>query len=234
MQFSNHLAPNDLVDHAAAPAGEGRPNFFMVATEPPLPPATTHVQAPAKASADQTETDALIRYKFSVIFYPDSGVWALKNDFTGYSEQIRSCDGAKIEQFLKTQLPGSALLPSQMVLPVPINQLDMQLIGKQGQLLSTELPPACAVLQHVCICNRQDALEGTYQIRMKVKEMGHSKSQFESCSPKRAARDGRLLVPVSGMLFANPGTYMVSVQINQVGMEGGASAHSGSMVVVVR
>lgn len=125
-------------------------------------------------------------------------------------------------------------MPSPTALPVPINQLDMQLMGKQGQLLSTELPPASAVLQHVCICNRQDALEGTYHIRMKVKEMGPSKSQFESCCPKKAAKDGRLLLPVSGMLFSTPGTYMVSVQITQAGMEGGASAHSGSLVVMVR
>jgi uncharacterized protein YegP (UPF0339 family) len=50
-------------------------------------------------------TEDMMRYKFSVIYYRDSRIWMIKNDYSGSSISMKTCDGEQIQRFLMESLP---------------------------------------------------------------------------------------------------------------------------------
>lgn len=58
-----------------------------------------------KAAEKELPIENMPRYKFSIIYYPDSDVWIIKHDQSGNSRQFKTCDGQLIEAFLRGHLP---------------------------------------------------------------------------------------------------------------------------------
>ena len=48
-----------------------------------------------KQPSESEDMEKMPRYKFSVIYYPDSKVWTVKNDFSGDSTKMNTFDGQK-------------------------------------------------------------------------------------------------------------------------------------------
>ncbi|MFZ4634537.1 MAG: hypothetical protein ACOYNO_10060 [Saprospiraceae bacterium] len=242
MQFPNDPIPSEAKSDATPIyRGETNPDFFLVATEP-SGPNTAPVQCARRqlpATAIQVEPETLLRYKFSVIYYPDSGVWTLKNDFTGHSEQIRTCDGTKIEQFLKTQMPGvdrpNNVPHPELTTHHALKQFDIRLVDRQGNAIIGALPPGCPALQRVCLRLSGGTLEGAFQIRLMVRMMNaQAEGRWESRYNKMKATEGQISIPISGSIFKTKGTYVLSVEANRAGVQDAMPAYSGSLVVVVQ
>ena len=64
------------------------------------------VEAAEENPGKERPAEKLPRYKFSIIYYPDSDVWVIKHDQSGNVKQLKTCDGKQIELFLRlTCLP---------------------------------------------------------------------------------------------------------------------------------
>lgn len=51
----------------------------------------------------------LPRYKFSLVYYPDSQIWQIKHDQSEDSKEFKIYDGALIESFVKKHLPAEIM-----------------------------------------------------------------------------------------------------------------------------
>ena len=91
-------------------------------------------------------TNKMPRYKFSIIYYPDSKIWAIKNDFSGQSKQFSHQISSHITDFLKTEL-GSEYnnLPSSEKTLTPKTTIHEPLHNIERK----ELPPKKAIHQSV-------------------------------------------------------------------------------------
>ncbi len=63
------------------------------------------ISNPVNLPTGQEGVGKMPRYKYSIIYYPESKVWSITSDFSGDSKQLKTCDGQQIEAFLKVQLP---------------------------------------------------------------------------------------------------------------------------------
>ncbi len=65
------------------------------------------VQKVVEQSKQEEKNGQMPRYKFSVIYYPDTGKWVVKPEFIPDSNQFESNNGKQIGDFLRSQLPST-------------------------------------------------------------------------------------------------------------------------------
>lgn len=90
-------------------------------------PVETTKMPKAKHTPQPESLEKMPRYKFSVIYYPDSRIWKVKNDLSGGSLKLKTCDGQKIEAFLIAQLP-------------PKERETLQIAAQPEELVKKEAP----------------------------------------------------------------------------------------------
>ncbi len=83
-------------------------------------PATTNATEPTtqhrQYGSDKDIPEKMPRYKFSIIYYPDSPIWQIKHDQSGDSREFKTYDSALITSFIMKHAPES-VLPAKPIPP---------------------------------------------------------------------------------------------------------------------
>ncbi len=185
-------------------------------------------------------TDQMLRYKFSIIYYPDSDIWNLKHDFTSVTEQLKSCDGLQIERFLKAQLPAQAaktepVQPEAKPRPsMDIEVLELQLFDNKGQPLGLSVHASSLNLLKISVKSNKTPLRGTYNAHVTIKSVNHPEKHVLSTSYAFIPHDDSLLISVSGLpnLVASP--YIITAFISQIDPDFPPLNYYASQLIVVR
>ncbi|MBK8192161.1 MAG: DUF1508 domain-containing protein [Lewinellaceae bacterium] len=200
------------------------------------------VESPAVVEtkpAQPEEAEKMPRYKFSIIYYPDSQVWMLKNDFSDESIKLKTCDGQQIETFLKSQLPpeqqATPPAPAKPEAPAKpaaapqalkpaLEELELILRNNQGKQIDgfakigsigkVELSPKIAA-------GDQDQ---TFDAKVMAKSLSDNQTVLIGVAYKQNLVDGRLEIPVYGSNSLKQGLYRFTVDINQTEPHGSAAS----------
>ncbi len=187
--------------------------------------------APQKEPATPPEiAEKRPRYKFSAIYYPDSKVWMIKNDFSGGSLKLKTCDGQQIADFMINQLPPEerqklepaakpqrlpekesrerAQKPVQKDLELYIRTHQGELVQKfaqKEQISKVELVPKIS----------GDAQPLTFEAKILARSMEDNQTVTIGSSSRTNLMDGRFEVPLFGIGHLKPGLYVLSANVYQ-------------------
>ena len=186
------------------------------------------------ASNKELSIETLPRYKFSIIYYPDSDVWIIKHDPSGNTKQFKTCDGALIEAFMKAHLPAEKArvlparesspaqpkAPAQEVTPQKTDKLteekiemkirsfqgkEVRYFAKAGDLGQIEISPK----QGSMISNK------SYEARVIAKSLEDNETVVVSEIKARKPAYGRFVIPIFEANRLHPGMYRFLVTIHQ-------------------
>lgn len=214
------------------------------AAEKPVKPKPAPVETPPapETAAPAEASEKMTRYKFSVIYYPNSSAWVIKNDFTGASRQLGSCDGPQIADFLRAQLPAgeqdhnSGLSvsdhkgPSGKAAP---GKVVLHLLTQEGEvsgqqvrkddLLSVEVSPFPGELL--------PALPA--EVRVMARNLDDNRTAVIGVLKNALPADNRFSVPVGGACYLKPGNYLLIAKIFQDAENPAVAGWYGSRLVVL-
>ena len=192
-------------------------------------PITTKVTD--KQPSEPEDTEKMPRYKFSVIFYPDSKVWMVKNDFSGDSSKMNHCDGQKIETFIKSQFPMDELevlpvpikaevIPQKETIPSPkktiVQEVELVLRTHEGKLIEgfagvgsigkVDLTPKL---------NEDTQTLLSFDAKVMAKSLENNQTVLIGMVNNQCLVNGQLSILISGGHNINKGPYRFSVALNQ-------------------
>lgn len=245
----------ETIQATQAPATpEPEPVEILPAAPPPQPiikpPVEISIAAPEQAAL-QDDADKMARYKFSVIYYPNSAIWVIKNDFTGESKQLKTCDGQQIEAFLKAQLPveepivkpaadtSSRISQPKPEIAPPAPKKDMPGRVKltirtiQGETVEKK------ALKHQL--HRIEAVPQTahdfpmqaYEAKVMARSLDNDKTFVIGTVNNQKPVDDRFVIPLYGAQNLNPGTYLFITKIFQNKETAQVMEYYGSQLVVL-
>lgn len=209
-------------------------------------------KAPDKQPSEPEDTEKMPRYKFSIIYYPDSKIWMVKNDFSGDSSKMNRCDGQKIEAFIKAQLPAEEL----EVLPAPIKaelmtqketipspketveqetrmqEVELVLQSHEGKLIQgfasvgsigkVELTPKLSEDLQTLV---------TFDAMVMAKSLENNQTVLVGMVNKQSLVNGQLNIPIFGGHNLKKGPYRFSVDLKQTDQ---GEIYFGSKLVMMK
>lgn len=207
---------------------------------PPTPPQKTKLEIHT-ADANGDDSGQMLRYKFTIIFYPNSGLWTLKNDFSSETEQLKDCDGTLIERFLRAQLPLqketevapqqnqpisqdnppipqptlAAELPEKAVPQKSPEILDLIVVDKLGNPLGSNYLLMPNEFFSIYVESPNGILDGVFDVQLTIKSIADASNSVSGTIYYLVAERGRLFIPVSNTPVMQPGTYMVTAQLSR-------------------
>lgn len=214
------------------------------AAEMPAKPKQASIKtlSAAETAAPAEASEKMTRYKFSVIYYPNSSAWVIKNDFTGESRQLGSCDGPQIADFLRAQLPAeepdhnSGLSvsdhkgPSGKAAP---GKVALHLLTKEGEasgqyvrkedLLFVEVSPGAGELL--------PALPA--EVRVMARNLDDNRNTVIGAVKKEPPVNNRFSIPIGGACYLKPGSYLFIAKIFQDAENPAVAGWYGSRLVVL-
>lgn len=196
------------------------------------------------------ELEKMPRYKFSVIYYPDSKVWTIKNDFSGDSTKMTACDGQLMETFIKTQLPEeeqetlvvrtkpevsilkeTTSIPQQripgkmegtLVLRTQTGET-IQGFAKTGSIATVEFIPSGG--------GNTDG--GTFEAKVMAKSLENNTTYVIGAVHRQNLVNGRLEVPVYGGNNLKKGMYRLMADFNRIEQEIPVPAYQENRLVML-
>ncbi len=234
---------------------EETPVFELIppATEKPEGAETEAMAEPAEeASAKELPIENMPRYKFSIIYYPDSGLWNIKHDQSGNTRQLKTCDGKQIEAFLKAHLPlekVKAALAAEPVIAHPKAPSQEGIPRKEDQSAEEEIELKIRSIQgkevqHLAGDRNLGQIEAlpkrrttvssdVYEARVVAKSLESDETVVVSEVKGRKPAYGRFVIPIFEANKLRPGMYRFMVNIHQ-GEEGKEEHdYSGSRLVML-
>ena len=226
---------------------EKAPQEKPKAVENPVKKTETAVIAGNK-SAKPEEQEKMPRYKFSIIYYPDSKIWMLKNDFSDESIKLKTCDGQQIEDFLKAQLPPEELEappaltkpeaatkpPAAPKSPKPApEEVELSLRNNQGDLLRevAKIGSIAKLVLSPKIAAGAQAI--AFDAKVLAQSLRDKQTVIIGMAQKQYLIDGRLEIPIYGSNSLKQGLYRFTVDASQVEPSGQSSAFCGSQLVLL-
>lgn len=200
-----------------------------------------------KASSIQRKGEVanLPRYKFSIIYYPDSDIWKIKHDLSGNLKQFKDCNGALIEQFLKSHLPQEKIektramqesqrkqvaqkpLPAQAKTPakegIPVKkekmvqkEIELKIHNRAGEVISNFAQ--LGNLEHIELnlkAQKQNRPQA-YQAQVVAQALdGKEKMIIGEGRGKLQEEGGRILISINQANSLKPGMYRFIASVHQ-------------------
>ncbi|MCO6480249.1 MAG: YegP family protein [Phaeodactylibacter sp.] len=199
-------------------------------------------------------SEKMPRYKFSVIYYPDSKVWMVKNDFSGESVKLKTCNGQKIEAFLRGQVPAGDLEPAQPVVrpegvarsnpaarreaamkppePMP-DDVEMHLRTRSGELIKKIAEKNSIGKVELIPKVRGSVQPHAFKAEIMAKSLDNNQPILIGAAKGQDLVEGRFEVPIYGAAGLKPGLYRVIANIYQSSEGEPASEYHGSQLIML-
>lgn len=204
-------------------------------------------------SSRELPIEGLPRYKFSLIYYPDSDVWNIKHDQSGSTRQFKTYDGKRIEEFLKVHLPAEkaravatssdpAMAPSRATAQEGIprkqdkvdeEQIELKLRSFRGE--EARHFARTGNLGQLEILPKKERTVRPHVFDAKVTARSVERNETVVIAEVKAQKPayGRFVIPINEANNLKPGIYRFTVAIHQG--EKGEEAHDylGSSLVML-
>lgn len=207
------------------------------------------IKAKDKQASESEDMEKMPRYKFSVIYYPDSKVWMVKNDFSGGSTKMDNFDGQKIEAFIKTQLPADELetptaplqperAPAKKSMALPqkpaLQEINLLIRTHQGELIQG-FADIGSIAKIELISNLSgDVPPVAFDITVMAKSLKSNQTAIIGLANKQELVHGQLVVPIHGGYSLERGPYRFSVDVTQILDGEQVSVYSGNQLVIMK
>lgn len=235
-------------------------NLWLAAADAPSetePSAPEVPEKPADRPADKASlpprpesVEKMPRYKFSVIYYPDSKIWMVKSDFSDKSTKLQTCDGREIEDFLIAQLPakeqealrpaapqeapGKKEAPPAKPQKPAITEVDVILRNRQGEpIRGFAQTDNIGKAEIALITGAEDDQPLSFDVSVTAKSLEDHQIVTIGAVSKQRLRDGRLEVPIYGAGNLKKGPCRFTLNIKPSEQEGQAPGYYGSQMVVL-
>ena len=178
------------------------------------------------------------RYKFSIIYYPDSDVWTVKHDLSGDSKKLKSFDGHRVEEFLKPYIPPKQTSAFQATTnPEPEKTMPEEMAGKghpqklnglTHEEVELRLQNIKGATVYNYISNRSDLgaievlLKGgreipchAFEAKVIAKAVESKEALVIEKKKKLFPKEGRIMIPIRNAQGLKPGMHHFTVTIHQ-------------------
>jgi hypothetical protein len=211
------------------------------------------MQAEKKPAKELSVEDAP-RYKFSIIYYPDTDLWKIKHDQSESTKQFKTCDGNLIEAFLKAHLPAekarTAPVPTtDPIMTQPKAPIQEGIPRKQSKTAGEEIELKLRNFrgeenEHFVKAGQLSQLEirpkkrtiisnEAFEAKVTAKSLGDTETVVITEVKGQTPAYGRFLIPIYEANKLKAGMYRFTVNIHQ-GKEGEeAHDYSGSSLVML-
>jgi uncharacterized protein YegP (UPF0339 family) len=192
--------------------------------------------------------DKMPRYKFSMIYYPDSKIWTIKSDFSDGSLNLKTCDGPQIETFIISQLPAEerdapqlstdpvVVVKPREASPAPaqspsqeseiiLRTHDGKRIGRFAEASSidkVEVQPLVA----------KPAQPAIFDAKVMAKSMENNQTIFLGAVESLPLVNGQLEIPIYGAKNLKKGLYRFSVDVNLAEEEIGYTYYGNQLIML--
>lgn len=197
--------------------------------------------------AKQEEAPPMPRYKFSIIYYPDSDVWSIKNDFSGDNKQLKTLDGQQLEGFIKSYLPASEPIPDPIKpaqpkpviksLPKPekvgVQAVELHIQNYQGEKIMKFASSSTLDKIDVITKPGNEFLTQAFEAKVIAKSLDDNRMVQIGVINKQQFSGDRLAIPIWRANALRPGAYLFIVQIQQNPVEKLPVAYYGSQLLVL-
>lgn len=195
----------------------------------------------------QENAQQMPAYKFSVFYHPDQRTWTVKNDISGVSAKMKTCDGQQIETFIKSQVPVEELesfsadikqeataKKKSIVVPKPhipaVEEVELTIRTQQGELVQGFAK--ADNIGKVELCPKAGD-KAAFDARVMARSLTDNQTVVIGVIKKQSLVNGLLEVPVFGGYKLKTGLYRFSADVNRIEQEGNTSAYYGSKLVVL-
>lgn len=184
-----------------------------------------------EGNSDRTDKpDLMPRYRFTLIFYPDSGIWMVKNDFTGDGRQLKVWNPQALQIFLKEQFPegerslafpdgdqsppGSVgpTIPSSLPATQPSREVPLSVQTKSGhtaQQMVASRDLASVEVGELTV----GELTSRFGARILARSIDRKKDYLMGMVSGEKLQEGRLVIPILGGERLAPGPYLFLVTV---------------------
>jgi hypothetical protein len=213
----------------------------------PSQPKASPVKKEAGPRTDKA--DQMPRYKFTLIYYPDPGVWMLKNDFSGESRQIKTWNAQVLQQFVKSQFPAeeqasvfagvSGAKPDSPPAPpvaVPAKQskeVQFTIHNKEGEPVRQMAASANLGSIELAGLEEGSAATASFAGRVLARSIDHQKEYLLGMISGEKFREGRLVIPILDGNRLTPGSYLFVVDVDQEGKTDDAVKMVGRQILML-
>lgn len=202
-------------------------------------------------SADKPQAksvEKMPRYKFSVIYYPDSKIWMIKNDFSGDSMKLKTYDGHQIEDFFTAQLPVGELevgppavkpkesvkkeVPAQSKEPA-LEAVELKIRTQQGELIQKTAKKGNISTVEITPKVSGAVQPQAFEARVMAKSLEDNQNVIIGATQKQSLVDGRFVVSIYGANNLKAGLYIFTANIYQNKPGGQPLEYYGSQLIVL-
>lgn len=214
------------------------------AAEKPAKPKPAPVETPpaVETAAPADAPEKMTRYKFSVIYYPNSNAWVIKNDFSGASRQLDSCDGAQIADFLRAQLPAGATAhhaglsvsdQSRLSGKAAPGKVALRILTQEGEVSGQYARTADLLFVEVSPFPGELLPALPAEVRVMARNLDDNRTAVIGVLKNELPADNRFSVPVGGACYLKPGNYLFIAKIFQDAENPAVAGWYGSRLVVL-
>jgi len=191
-----------------------------------------------------------LRYRFTLIFYPGSKIWVLKNDFTGRSCTFKDLEKADLSNYLKKEIAPRisaateafsskvTAMPGIHIIPQAEEISDIIIQTKDGKVHDKLLSNRELLKVVVGLPNEKIPLDDTplFDVELKLKSLNNiTQLPLGKVSKMPISNDGTISIPLTpGKHKATPpGIYRLITTIRTEGKKSKSSILQGSRLVIV-
>lgn len=214
-----------------APSDE--PQTVNQAADPP--PETSQIQTVDEARSRADKSDQMARYKFTLIYYPDSGIWMCKNDFSGASKQLKSWNAQVLQQFIKEQFPEeeqqtvfptvavtppAKLSPKPAPKPIPLKrskEIRITIQNKNGEPVKQMAASENLGSVELAALSEGNLLTARFGGRIFARSIDSQKEYLLGLISGEKFQEGRLVIPILDGKRLRPGSYLFMVDVDEEG-----------------
>jgi uncharacterized protein YegP (UPF0339 family) len=214
--------PAEKMKEQAAEKKEKKTEFVSVKKK--KTPAVPTRSIPRSESAEN-----MPRYKFSIIYYPDSKIWILKNDFSGHSQKLKNCDGRQIQRFLMESLPAEHQEKVEPKVAAPTvksrepekkkprkkmpRKVEMSIQARDGSKIEEVTKRRKLQNVEVALAQMTEGQEGLFEGQVEAKSLQDNRKVVVGKVTKQRPTEGRFVIPIRMASNLKPGLYLFKANI---------------------
>lgn len=196
---------------------------------------TTEKPTTDESRSRADKSDQMARYKFTLIYYPDSGIWMLKNDFSGASKQLKAWNAQVLQQFIKAQFPEEeqqTVFPKVAVntpqpavqspapKPVPIKkpkEIRITVQNKNGEPVRQMAASENLGSVELAALQEENLTTARFGGRILARSIDNHKEYLLGLISGEKFQEGRLVIPILDGKRLMPGSYLFMVDVDEEG-----------------
>jgi uncharacterized protein YegP (UPF0339 family) len=174
----------------------------------------------------QGEVQRMPRYKFSIIYYPDSEIWSIIHDLSGDSKQFGTYNGKLIEEFLRAHLPTGKPEPAQLERPegkaispeqqkkVSRETIELKLRNVEGDEIGNFAKIDQFHEMEILLKEGTDIASQPYETEVLAKSFEANDTLVIGKIRDQLPKDNRLLIPLNRTHVLKPGMYRITALVH--------------------